>query len=87
MSWWCRIVLRSRLDEGWSADERHVKVREVWRRYAEMRRVDGLMVGMEFTRRITGSSIQGERIDKVNKRNEKAHIIISQEKHASPMRV
>lgn len=45
-----------------------------------MRQVDGLMVGMEFTRRITGSSIQGERIDKVNKRNEKAHMIISQKK-------
>lgn len=62
---------------GWSADGRCGGMREIY----------GLMVGMEFTRRITGSSIQGERIDKVNKRNEKAHIIISQEKHASPMRV
>lgn len=68
-------MLRSRLGDGfvggWRSDERHGEMGEVY----------GLTAGVEFTRRITGSSIQGERIDKVNKRNEKAHIIISQENH------
>jgi len=52
-----------------------------------MGEVYGLTAGMEFTRRITGSSIQDERIDERNKRNEKAHIIISQKRYRSPMRV